>query len=113
MLNTMQIQTRSKLIAMMFFLLTLGTQGKIKSCPVLYPETDEFSAAKYSVAKKSCWSCPAGYKRSKNPLPDKDSSCKKRNVNKFAKNSEVDAGVLGCKGKDVFKRDWQSPSFDS
>ena len=88
--------------------------GKIKSCPVVYPATDKFIAAQYNVAKKDCWSCPKGYERSKNPLPDKDSSCRKKNVNKKAKKSKVKVNVVGaCPGKDVWKRNnkcWTCPS---
>lgn len=90
-----------------------GTSGKIKSCPVVYPATEKRVAGQYNVAKKGCWSCPKGYKRSKNPLPDKGSSCKKRNVNKFAKKSTVPVKWGACKGKDVWKRNdtcWTCPA---
>ncbi len=90
------------------------TQGKIKSCPVLYPETSNRSAAKFNVLKQSCWSCPKGYVRSKNPSPDKDTSCKKRNVNfkaDFAFNATWGGTV--CKGKKNWLKNgkcWTCPS---
>ena len=90
------------------------TEGKIKSCPVLYPETSNRSAAKFNVAKQSCWSCPKGYVRSKNPLPDKGSSCKKRNVNKKAKFAfNATWGGTICKGKENWlknKKCWTCPA---
>ena len=90
-----------------------ATKGKIKSCPVVFPATDDHIAAQYNVAKKGCWSCPKGYTRSKNPLPDKNSSCRKKNVNKKANASKVKVKFGSCKGKDVWKRNdkcWTCPA---
>lgn len=87
-------------------------QGK-QYCGALYPATKKYAKARKNILKGGCWSCPAGFKRTVNPAPDKHKSCKKKRPWKDAKYVSKATGMLKnvCKGKPWLKdkRCWVCP----